>query len=371
MNTLTVSRSTALRRIALAVVCSVGLTSFFPISPVLGASPIELTTISSSWPPTDGHGPAFTIRPLNDRIALRGTNQGVEVLDMREPTRPRTIARYRADDGPYQHAYMLATDDERAYVLTQRAHGGPVLTALDLEKPARPLEVARIDVTRLFRASDLVTTNHIVFVAELDASLNLDPRLRAFDFRNPERPIEIDSYRGLLDAASNSVRRLWIRGDTLFALERGSGVWAIDISQPERPRVISRLDIVAGDMAFDGPYMVLLTEGTSLQVWDIEPLGAPRLVSAVELEDPQLQFSSARIAVFGHRVFATSGGGMAVVDIHRPDRPRVVGRSVLRHPVFAAVPDVFQGAVFVHSWFQSDDSGSNAILGWHKVSRSR
>ena len=114
--------------------------------------------------------------------------------------------------------------------------------------------------------------------------------------------------------------------------------------------------------------MILFMQDSALDVWDVEPLSVMRQISVIGLQG--VAANTARIQIFGHRAFLSGSGRMAVVDLHRPKRPKVVG-GVRLQPFFSDIPDVFEGMVFVGGWFDSDEGITNSSFSWRKVSRRR
>ncbi len=120
-------------------------------------------------------------------------------------------------------------------------------------------------------------------------------------------------------------RDVKIRGELCYLV--GSGSLSIaDISSPNAPRVLSRLDLPATAMGIvlSGDYAYVTSSSGALHVVDVSDPAAPRIASTAVIAG-----KPAGVAVFGDRAFVTNESSqLQVVDISDPVAAASTGETV-------------------------------------------
>lgn len=144
-----------------------------------------------------------------------------------------------------------------------------------------------------------------------------------WNIHDPAKP----ALLGSLDRP-NLVNALAVRGNTVFlaeAIDDFGTLTVIDVTDPSSPRFTSSLDL-------DNPGTAVLADGQNVYVAETRDGGAMlRVVDASNLSDPMLIASlslpsqEASLRKIGSQLFVEAAElGLIVVDISKPDSPRLV-----------------------------------------------
>lgn len=204
----------------------------------------------------DGWGDAFqvTVRDGIAYVAASGENgnEGTTIVDVRDPERPRVIARMPAPEGTHSHKtqlldhYLIVNHEQR------RGYEGdafrPGIRIIDVSDPSQPRDAA------FFPTAGRGVHRPIVDAARRRAYLSSRDDeaegqvLWIVDLSDPLRPSLISRWwhagqgRGADPAAGGGLGRTLHEarpaGDVLFLCFLDGGLAALDISDPTAPKLI-------------------------------------------------------------------------------------------------------------------------------------
>jgi choice-of-anchor B domain-containing protein len=230
---------------------------------------------------------------------------GLDVVDMRRPDRPVKV---RTWNETFQSAHTLWIDQERALLFANGTRNG--LRVLDLEPdPSNPREVGSFTS---YYVHDSYARGNLLFASAIqngrlalldvanpaaiteitsfttggqfthNAWLSRDGRhlfttdevpdrpVEGWDLSDPMRPRKVVEYLGAPGTIAHNVS---IDGDRLLISHYTEGVHLLDVSDPERPRVLGTYDTYAGSAPgnFHGAWGAYIFPGSNLiLVSDIE-----------------------------------------------------------------------------------------------------
>ncbi|HEX5042957.1 MAG TPA: hypothetical protein VFV75_08625 [Candidatus Polarisedimenticolaceae bacterium] len=229
-------------------------------------------------------------------LVWAGRTDGLAVLDLEDPPRPKSVARLSVKSP----VLGLAAEGER--VALAAGHLGCVL--VDAADPKKPRVLGTWNETE--KVVDVALAGDVIFLAEDGAGW------RAVDFRDPARPRSLASV-----ATRGRVRRLALQGNRLATAEKDGGVRIFDVSVPTAPREVRALaleDVQA--VAWAGDRLLVALGSGGLGVLDPAPDGGSRL--AARLPGPAFE-----LAVLGTLAAASDGGtGVRLYDVSDPAQPR-------------------------------------------------
>jgi len=260
---------------------------------------------------------------LAGNYAFLALGSALEIVDVSDPARAHLVGRVEgpSSDRPVRIS-GLAVDGERVYAV-----GGATLTVFDVSRPTEPR--TRFAVPLPETGADLATARNRVYVVSGVAFYVLD-------ITGPEAPRVAASI-----AVGGS--KMALAGDVAYVL--GSGVTAIDISDPDRPVARGTLPVAqyAHDIAAVGHVAVVVDadrEYTYFRVLDFTDSEQPVETASLIWGRPWYQ-----VGVWGHAYVASGNGRiyafklearvdwplaeddgtMLVVDVADPAHPRIVG----------------------------------------------
>jgi len=152
-------------------------------------------------------------------------------------------------------------------------------------------------------------------------------RIQVIDGADPARPRPI----GWVNLAwTAQVNALAVAGETVFTAGRASGVWAIDVTDPGRPRTWSIFQGNAFGAAADGDFLFFLEsrDGTFLHAVDVREPRAPRPLARLvlpELDIEEFDNSPGAVRVSGGIAAALTSNALYIVDVTDPANPRHLG----------------------------------------------
>jgi choice-of-anchor B domain-containing protein len=258
--------------------------------------------------------------PDGRRFALTGTSNGLSIVEVTDPARPRNIGLV---PGPSSLWREVRTYGTYAYVTTEVRHG---LDVVDLSIPDRPALVATWNETFNTAHSLWIDEGRGLLFANGTRQDGLDTGVRILDLsRDPARPVEVGSF------TSFYVHDSYSRGNVLYAAAIADGFLAlIDVANPAAPREITRF-FTGGRfthnawLSRDGRYVFTTDErpGQPVEGWDlIDPL-SPRKVSQFIANPAAIAHN---VLVDGDRLLvAHYTEGVYLLDVLDPERPSVLG----------------------------------------------
>ncbi len=245
----------------------------------------------------------------NDSYVYIPEDGGVGIIDISDPANPERISFIPGRDGFIQMG--IAVNNDHVYSISKIGNGF-YLRVIDVSDPQNSFEVGDCLIRDPSGNLSLVVKDDYAFIE--GAGMHI------FDLTDPEHPVEIGYYEEL------RYYRAVIHNDYLITMNRGrdNGVLVvIDVSDPTNPEVVGdHWCVQPEDIAVNGEYVYLITEGSLLQIYDISNIQNPTRVVQF-----QTSMQGSRISV--HDDIAclitidTNGNfvGSSIIDISNPDNP--------------------------------------------------
>lgn len=249
-----------------------------------------------------------------------GAESGLEILDVRNPARPTSIAQV----GPV-FAHDLAISGNHLYLQT---HG---IQVVDISQPNQPKHVGVV--------SDIIPVR---IVASDNALYALLPpigqmRLAVLTLDNPGAPllagstalqgvpffVDLEAYENhvyligpgqiwVMDVSVPSQPRrehvvsvpasltgITIHGNHAYVTTYAAGLWIYDLSDPARPVMVGNTPIasVARSVAFSGGYAYVMDDNNRIHLVDVSDPATPQLLGQVAVQSGHLTVGEGRIFV--------------------------------------------------------------------------
>jgi len=149
-------------------------------------------------------------------------------------------------------------------------------------------------------------------------------RFVVLDLADPRQPNPVGKSEPLPDVAND----IAVAGDHAFVALMSGGVAIVDIAEPRRPALVSRIpgelyQILLG-VAVTGNLLIVISSENGFHVYDIEEPGRPTALGQLELGGPS------HVQARGSYAFVTRTGarrGLDVIDLSDPEKP-FVARTV-------------------------------------------
>jgi len=174
-------------------------------------------------------GEAWDVHLAGGFAYIADVEAGLSVIDLADPGRPRPAGGHRWAEGKCT-GEIIRGDGELLAV----ASGPQGLHLYRLEAPGRPVHAARFGEGGKSCAEGIAVRRGLVYLASGDEEDPGRNGLVIVDARDPARP----------RAAGRAPFPGWVegvclRGDTAYVANTGSGVRAVDVGDPSRPRVLN------------------------------------------------------------------------------------------------------------------------------------
>ncbi len=277
-------------------------------------------------------GPATALAAGDGHLVI-GIGSSVRVVDVSRPESPAPAGEYDFE----QPVLGLAAAGDVVYVAN--SHDG--LRRLDLSAPSSPA-LTGTSATR-GQAVGVAVSGGLAVVG--DNSLGFDVVDGTGALQRVGEYLSDGFPRGIAAA-----------GHLVVVADQPAGLILVDVSSPAAPAVIGSLSlgpdpitqVIAPNERSTGgapPAVVAIVSGRGgLQAVDVSVPTSPVVTSPIPAAG---RLTGA--AMWGHRIYAASGGVLRVFDLTDPGRPVLVGESTLGDPgglvavneelVFAATPD--------------------------------
>lgn len=258
--------------------------------------------------------------PSGRRFALVGLNDGTAVVDLTDPTRPRTTGLIVGGSSQWRE---IRTYAEHAYVTTEANTG---LDIIDLRNPDAPVKVQTWSETFTSSHSlEIDESRGFLFANGTRNAQRASTGMRVLNLADPRSPRELGSFEDFY------IHDLYVRGNRIYAAAINSGFLGIlDFSNPASIKEITRFT-TGGQFTHnawltdDSRYLFTTDEraGRPLEGWDMSNPLAPRKVSEFIARPPGIPHNvfidGTRMAV-SHYV-----DGVQILDVSNPERLRVIG----------------------------------------------
>jgi hypothetical protein len=264
-------------------------------------------------------------------LVWAGRTDGLAVLDLTDPLRPKSVARLSVKSP----VLGLAAEGERLALAA--GHFGCLL--VDAADPKKPRVVGTWNETE--SVVDVALSGDVVFLAEDAAGW------RAVDFRDLSRPRSVASV-----GTRGRVRRLALRGSLLATAEKDGGVRIFDVGHPGSPREVRALVLEGVQaVAWAGDRLLVALGRGGLGVLDPSPDAGSRL--ALLLPGPAFDLT------VGEGLAAVSDGaaGVRLYDVTDPAQPRALASLSLPRELPAGALSLAGERLYVAA-----DTASVAVL---------
>ncbi len=218
---------------------------------------------------------------------------------------------------------------------------GLVVCGFDVKSPDKSVAIANVDLPSLPRHVALLN-NRLTGRAEVAYVASQGGSVQIVDVTKPVRPKRVGSVN------AGDARRVHIREGHMFVAAGRDGLLIYDIKKPRRPRLLAKVATTEARAVFiDGIYAYVADGPAGLRIVDVSRLDKPALTATFDLNggndsrpnganDVLVHFTPARPDVQGRRrtrarnvaYVADSEGGLYLVDVSRPEKPRRVPNSI-------------------------------------------
>ncbi|NOX55770.1 MAG: hypothetical protein GXP27_15280 [Planctomycetes bacterium] len=290
-----------------------------------------------------GIGPCMAAQVVGERLYVIGRGR-LYVADVSEPAQPKLLGTLEGLGNTRQ----ITVQDDIAYI-TSREHG---VFIVDVRDPANPELLSRYDSIEV--ATGVAVCGPVLFVACRLHGVEL------VDVGDPRRPRHLSTVR-TGEAQSVAVRD----GFAYVGVWGTSELVVADVRNARQPLVVARmpLDGYGDGVALAGRYAFVATghhcrtkpnrkpgdpgygRGHGLEIFDISDPARPRFVSRVKFP-PFYRIGNDMwsVKVAGRYAFvADTHNGLFVVDVTEPEKPRVIGHCRLPKPVGSNLPGFVGG----------------------------
>lgn len=289
------------------------------------------------------------VSPQGRVFALTGLNIGLSIVEITDPTRPKSIALIPGATSQWRE---VRTYGEFIYVTTEATSG---LDIIDMRDPDRP--------TKIQTWSDTFTSAHSLYI-DRDRGLlfangtrdaaRVSLGMRVLDVgSNPTNPREVGSFRDFY------IHDLYARGNRIYAAAINDGFLAIlDSSNIGAIREVTRF-LTGGRfthnawLTADSRYLFTTDERASrpLEAWDIANPLAPLKVSEYIARPAGIPHN---VLIDGTRMVVSHYvDGVHVLDVSNPASPRLMGSYDTYEPALEGFHGCWGAYIF---------PGSNLII---------
>ena len=153
--------------------------------------------------------------------------------------------------------------------------------------------------------------------------------LHIVDVSDPADPRRVGTFDTLLDP-----RRFAVAGTLVYVAAGVEGLKVIDLEDPSAPRLVAEFDTpgAATDVKLAGS-LAYVADDDALLVFDVGDPAHPIVIGSLYGEER----SVTGLAIAGPRLVATDArGGLQLIDISDPARPRSIARVPLRSSICSA-----------------------------------
>ena len=246
-------------------------------------------------------GTAYDVR-VQGETAFVGNNDGLVIVDVHQPNRPRRAAAIELGEA----AFGIAVVGDRAYI----SGGRDGFTIADVGDPENP----RILGTYPAGVGSVCVWDSIAYVS------NYQGQFYAIDVRDPENPTLLGSYEG--GGMGTDVACLQ---DLVYYGVAGKGILVLDLSDPSSPTRVTTVPRTQGakNMEIVGDRLYLGCHGNGARVLDISDPRSPRVLASFSPSGEAWGASGDGTQLW----IADLQEGVELYDARDPARPQLIGRA--------------------------------------------
>jgi hypothetical protein len=263
---------------------------------------------------------AFDVFIQDSYIYIAAAGAGLLIADISSPSAPEEIASLNTPG----YAYGVTVSGNTAFI----ADGWGGLSIVDIADPASPFEVNSVETSGW--VVDVVVEQNTAYLADITSGVYLS------DVSDPMRPSKPTGLWGEKQESSGwHTVNLGFKQGLLFVIDRNTGLWLIDLANPEKPAaagLYSPLNF-AGSIDVSGVYGYVagtFAYPSTLRLLDLSDLTRPREVMIHESKEPLkcIKLSDKVAYTFGY----SDGECISALDISNPGQPKILSSQILDGP---------------------------------------
>jgi hypothetical protein len=290
----------------------------------------------------DTPGNAYGVFVLGDYAYVADSFSGLQVIDVSDPANPSLVG---TCDTPGWANDVLVLGDY-AYV-ADRASG---LQVIDVSNPENPTPVGSCDT--LETALGVFVQGGYAYVAYGPSVMPYTPSgIQVIDVSDPENPTPVGSCDTLETALGVFVQGGYAYVGT-FSFPTGFLVIDVDPESPKYLTIVGSCDTFGGPVFVQGDYAYVADEEIGLQVIDISNPENPSWVSRLNTSGAYDVF------VQGGYAYVAEGSGIQVIDVSNPENPVSVGS----HDTLGSAHGVFVSGDYTA--YVADGSSGLQVIGF-------
>lgn len=232
----------------------------------------------------------------------------LRIVDVSNPAAPTLLGSYPTE------AYDLAIVNNVAYIATGFSFS-PLLT-LDVSNPANPTVLNTSSIPSLRGALGVFVANKRAYLAAGDDGLFV------LDVSKPQQPPQVLGQIGLL----GRLKDVFVDGNLAYAVNYDGTLHIIDVSSSRTPRLVTSYDTPGNswDVRVVDQRAYVADGIAGLQILNVKNRRRPIKLGSYAA------WSAEQIDVVGTRGYVSGGASMQIVDLARPAQPQLLGRLDLR-----------------------------------------
>lgn len=276
---------------------------------VIDVSDPTLPWLAGSYDTSSSGARSVTIAGSMAFVGNYNSFEGLQILDISNPTAPVRVGGYRLDGVGGEEPHVTVAGNSAYLALPSGLEG---VTVLDISNPANPARVSGITLHPASSATSSAVADGKLYVAGRAG-------LIVFDVTQPENPVLLGDYD-----TTWGVRGMFIAGDRAFLTEGRVGLHVLDIGTSGQPVRVGtyRTTGIPGSLDVSGNF-VYLTESSAwwgsgqdmlrLQVIDVSNPSTPERVGGLDIGPSQGWVG--RVAHSdGYAYVAVPASGLHVID---------------------------------------------------------
>jgi hypothetical protein len=271
----------------------------FIINPISELRADTGDSLNTTWIGAWAEGSCYTVA-VQDMFAFYGNGGYMQIVDISEPNSPIEMGRVLCP----AVVRSIFVEGNYAYV----ANWGAGLRIIDISDKLNPVVVGYIDTGD--HAYDVFVSDGYAYVAADYAGL------RIIDVSDPTQPVEVSYYDPDVGFANDIV----VDDGIAYLVWRFRGISVLDVSDPLNPTLLSFFDDPDDDIngiSVEGDWLCIA--GRGLSVIDCSDPGQLDIEGYLDMS------TISHVFLKDHRAYASTSGGMQIIDVSDHASPTVVG----------------------------------------------